>query len=195
LVGQRCESQSIDIDGHLRIGRKIMSKTLMTFAIVMALAVGTAACDKKTPSEKASDAGKSAVQAVDDAAKATGKAVGDAATATGKAVGDATKATGEFLSQTKDTALKAAQNLLDGLDKKWQDLEAKSAPTTDEAKADFQKVKNEAAEVLADAKAKLVEAKDAGADAWQKNVKPALDAALDKAQKLYDDTAARFGSK
>ena len=46
-------------------------------------------------------------------------------------------------------------------------------------------------QTLADAKAKLVQAKDATDDAWQKDVKPALAAALDKAQKLYDDAAAR----
>ena len=183
-----------------------MSKTLMMFAVVMALALGMTACKKNTPSEKASDAGKSAGQAtndaakatahaVTDAAKATGTAVSDAAKATGKAVGDATKATGEYLTQPKDTAVKAAQETLDGLEKKWQDLQAKAAPATDEAKADLQKAKDQMAQTLADAKAKLVEAKDASADVWQQNVKPALDAALQKAQKLYEDTAARFGSQ
>jgi len=183
-----------------------MGKTLMTFAVVMALALGMTACEKKTASEKASDAGKSAGQAakdaakatgeaVGDAAKATGTAVGDAAKATGKAVGDAAKATGEQVTQAKDAAVKAAQEALNGFEKKWQDLQAKAAPTTDEAKADLQKVKDQMAQLLADAKAKLVEAKDAGADAWQQNVKPALDAALAKAQKLYEDTAAKFSNK
>jgi len=55
--------------------------------------------------------------------------------------------------------------------------------------------KEQMAKTLAEAKTKLAEAKDAGADAWQNNVKPALDAALDKAQKLYEDAAARFCSK
>jgi hypothetical protein len=162
--------------------------------------------EKKTPSEKASDAGKSAGQAASDAAKATGKAVGSAAEATGKAVGgaaeatgkavgdaakatvnavgDAATATGEYLTQSKDSAVKAAQETLNGIEKKWQDLQAKAAPATDEAKADFQKAKDQMAQTLADAKAKLDEAKDAAADAWQQNVKPALDAALQKAQKL-----------
>ena len=60
------------------------------------------------------------------------------------------------------------------IEKKWQDLQDKATPTTDAAKADFQKAKDQMAQALADAKAKLIEAKDAGADAWQKNVKPAL---------------------
>ena len=55
-----------------------MSKTLMTFAVVMALALGMTACGKKTTSETVPDAGKSAGQAVTDAAKATGTAVEDA---------------------------------------------------------------------------------------------------------------------
>ena len=50
-------------------------------------------------------------------------------------------------------------------------------------------------QTLADAKAKLAAAKDATDDVWQKDIKPALAAALDKAQKLYDDAAAEFGSK
>ena len=194
-----------------------MGKTLMTFAIMMALALGMTACDKKTPTDTASDAAKSAGRtasdaaaatgdavkdaaeatgtAVGDAAKATGEAVGDAAKATGAAVGDATKATGEFLIQSKDAAVKAAQDTLSGIEKKWDDLQAKAAPATDEAKADFQKAKDQMSETLGDVKAKLVEAKDAGADAWQQNVKPALDAGLAKAQKLYEDTAAKFEAK
>jgi len=149
-----------------------MSNTLMKFAVAMALVLGLTACGEKTPSDKASDAGKSA----------------------GKAVGDAAKATGEYLAQSKDSAVKAAQERLDGIEKKWQDLQVKATPTTDEAKADFQKAKDQMALTLADAKSKLVEAKDAGADAWQQNIKPAIDSALEKAQKLYEDTAARFGS-
>jgi len=67
-----------------------MGKKLVTFAVVMALALGMTAC-KKTTSEKVSDAatsvGKDAKEAVQDA----GEAVGDAARATGEAVEDATK--------------------------------------------------------------------------------------------------------
>jgi hypothetical protein len=170
-----------------------MSRTPMTFAILMALALSLTACGEKTTSQKASDAGKSAGEAVNDAAKTTGAAVGDAADATGKAVGDATKATGEFLTQSKDTAVKDAQATLDAIETKWQELQAKAAPATDEAKAGFQKAKDEMGKALAEAKAKLVEAKDASGDAWEKNVKPALDTAVQKAKKLYDDVAAKFG--
>jgi hypothetical protein len=183
-----------------------MSRTLMTFAVGMALALGMTACGEKTPSQKASDAGKSAGQAAKDAAKATGKAVGDAATATGTAVGDAAnatgaaaadaaKTTGEFLAGSKDAAVKDAQDALAAIEKKWQGLQTKAAPATDEAKADLQKAKDEMAKALAEAKAKLVEAKEASADAWQKDVKPALDAAVQKTKKLYEDAAAKFGSK
>jgi hypothetical protein len=182
-----------------------MTKKWITFAAVLALAVGMTACEKKTV-ENASDAGKSAGttvkeatedagQAVKDAGEATGDALSDAAKATGAAVGDAATATGEFLTQSKDTAVKAAQETLSGIEKKWQELQAKAAPATDEAKADLQKAKELMAETLADAKAKLVEAKDASADVWQQDVKPALDAALAKAQKLYEDTAAKFSGK
>ena len=193
-----------------------MSKT-HKFAVVMGLALVMTACGEKTTSGKASDAGTSAGQAagdaaratgtaigdaakatgnaVVDAAKVTGTAVGDAAKATGNAVVDATKATGEYLTPSKDAAVEAAQDTLNGIERKWQDLQAKAAPTTDEAKADLLKAKDLMAQTLADAKARLVEAKDAGADAWRQNVKPALDAALQKAQKLYEDVSARFGSK
>jgi hypothetical protein len=182
-----------------------MSKTLRMFAVAMALALAMTACEKKT-SEQASDAEKSAGQtasdavkatgsAVGDAAKATGKAVGDAAKATGKAVGDAAKATGDYLTQSKDSAIEAAQETLDGLEEEWQGLQAKAAPATDSAKADFQMAKDQMVETLADANAKLAEAKDASADAWEQDVKPALDAALAKAQELYEDTAAKFRTK
>ena len=160
-----------------------MRKTLIAFATVLALTFVMTACEKKTPSENAPDAGKSAGQAVKDAAMATGTAVGDAA-----------KATGEYLTQSKETAVKAAQDTFNWLDKKWQDLQAKAAPTKEEAKADLQKAKDLMAQALADAKAKLVEAKDASADAWQQNVKPALDAALQKAQRLYEEATAKFRS-
>jgi predicted small lipoprotein YifL len=157
-----------------------MRNALMTFAAAMVLALAMTACGGKTPSETA----KSAGQSVDDAAKATANAVGDAA-----------KATGEFLTQSKDEAVKDAQKALNAIENKWQDLRTRAAPTTDEAKADIQKAEEQMAQILADAKAKLIEAKDAGADAWQRNIKPALDAALQKAHKLYEDTAAKFSKK
>ena len=172
-----------------------MRNALMTFAVVMVLALGMTACGKRTPSEKASDAGKSAGQTARDAAKATGNAVGDAAKATGNVVGGAAKATGEYLSQSKDTAVKAAQETLNGVEKKWQDFLAKAAPTTDAAKDDLRKARDEMARTLADAKAKLIQAKDASAGAWHENVKPTLEAAVQKAQRLYHDAADRFGSK
>jgi hypothetical protein len=140
------------------------------------------------------DATKATGEFVGDAAKATGGAVGDATKATGEFVGDAARATGEFLRESKDASVKAAQNTLDGIEKKWQELQANAAPASDEAKADLQKTKDVMAQALADAQAKCVEAKDASADVWQKNVKPALDAAVLKAQKLYDDAAAKFAS-
>jgi hypothetical protein len=179
---------------HFTDKEKLMSKTVIAFAAVLALAFGMTACEKKT-SEKVSDATRSAGQATSDAASATGKAVGNAAKATGAAVGDAAKATGDWLSGSKDSAVKTAQDTVNTLEKKWQDLQAKAAPTTDQAKADWQKAKDQMSQTLADAKAKLVEAKDATEDVWQKNVKPALAAAVDKAQKLYDDVAAKFGGK
>ena len=156
----------------------------MTFAVVMALAFGMTACKGKTTSETVSDAAKSAGQAVGDAAKATGNAVGDAA-----------KATGEYLAPSKDATVKTAQETLDGIEKKWQELQAKAAPVTEEAKADFQKATEQMGVALGEAKRKLVEAKDATTDVWQKDVKPALDSAVAKVQKLYEDTAAKFGSK
>jgi len=196
----------VEMDLHFTIGRQFMSKTLVALGVVMALSLGSTGCGEKTPSEKVSDSAKSAGQAVDDAANATGKAVGDAAKAAGDAVGDAaeatgdavddaTKATGESLTQSKDAAVKAAQETLSAIEKKWQDLQAKAAPATDEAKADLQKAKDQMAQTLADAKAKLVEAKDAGADAWEQNVKPAFRAALQRAQKLYEEASAKFSSK
>jgi hypothetical protein len=154
-------------------------------------AVGNAA---KTTGEAVGDATKATGEFVGDAAKATGGAVGDATKATGEFVGDAARATGEFLRESKDASVKAAQNTLDGIEKKWQELQANAAPASDEAKADLQKTKDVMAQALADAQAKCVEAKDASADVWQKNVKPALDAAVLKAQKLYDDAAAKFAS-
>lgn len=170
-----------------------MSRTLMAFSIVMALALAVTACGKKTPSQKAGDAERPAGQAAADAAKAAGDAVGDAANATGKAAGDAIKATEDLLTESRDSSVKAARETLDGIEKKWQELQAKAAPTTDEAKADFQKAKDQMSQALAEAKAKLVEAKDASGDVWQKDVKPALDAAVQKAGKLYEDVAAKFG--
>lgn len=171
-----------------------MGKTLMLCAVVLAATLGMTACEKKL-SENASDAAKSAGQTVSDAAKATGNAVSDAAKGTGNAVSDAAKATGDYLTQSKDSAVQAAQETLNGLEQKWQDLQAKAAPTTDAAKADLQNVKDQMAQTLSDARTKLAEGRDASADAWQQNVKPSLDAALAKAQKLFEDAVARFSAQ
>jgi hypothetical protein len=89
----------------------------------------------------------------------------------------------------------AAQATVDDLEAKWVALVDKAAPTTDEAKADLQKAADDMAQVLADAKAKLEEAKAASADQWQKTIKPALDDAIAKAQKLYADASVKFGAK
>ena len=178
-----------------------MSTRLIAFAVVIASTFFIMSCGETTPAEKASDAGKTAGQAVGDAAKTAGSAVGDAATSAGSAVSDAATATGDFIADTgdtiarqKDEAVKAAREQIAALEKKWQELVGKAAPTTDAAKADFQKAKDQMVQTLADAEAKLVEAKDAGSDAWQKNVEPALDASIQKAQKIYQDVAAQFGS-
>lgn len=166
-----------------------MSKTLLTYMVLIVLALGMAACGDKTPSEKARAAG----DAVGDAAKTTADAVSDAATTTGDAVGNAVQATGEFLNQPKDVDVKAAQERLAGIEHDWQALLAEAEPTTDKAKAELQDADEQMAEMLATARAKLVEARDASDKDWQQNVKPALDAALQKSQKLYEDVYARFG--
>ena len=168
-----------------------MNRTLVTYMILIVLALGMTACGDKTPAEKARATG----DAVGDAAKTTGDAVSDAAVTTGDAVGDAVQATGEFLNQPKDADVKAAQERLVGIEQKWRALLAKGAPTTDEAKVELQDADKQMAEALATAKAKLVEARDASDKDWQQNVKPALDAAVQKSQKLYEDFYARFGSK
>jgi hypothetical protein len=171
-----------------------MNKTWIAVVIVVALSLGATGCKKKS-TEAVNDAANATGTAVGNAAKATGEAVGNAAKATGKAVGDAAQATGEYLSQTKDDTIKVAQDKIALLDKDWQQLQDKVAPATDEAKVEFQTAKDQMAKTLTEARTRLTEAKDAGADTWQKDIKPAIDASLDKAKKLYEDTAARFGSK
>ena len=160
-----------------------MSKIWFALVVAAALSLGTAGCDKKSG------------ESVGEATKDTGNAVGSAVKTTGEAVGNAAETAGEFMAQTKDDAFKAAQDKIALLEKDWQRLQDKAAPATDEAKAQLQTAKDQMAKTLAEARTKLVEAKDASADAWQKDIKPAIDAALDKAKKLYEDTAARFGSK
>ena len=110
-------------------------------------------------------------------------------------MGDAAEATGDALTRWKDSAVETGQETLDAIGEKWQVLEAKAKPTTDEAKVEFQEAKDRMAQALADVEAELVEAKDAGADTWKQNGQPALDAAMKKAQKIYEDAAAQFGSK
>jgi hypothetical protein len=171
-----------------------MSKLWIALVIAAALSLGTTGCTKKS-GQAVDDAANATGNAVGNAAKATGEVVGDAAKVTGNAVGNAAQATGEYLTQKKDDAFKATQDKVALLDKNWQELQAKAAPATDEAKAEFQTARDQMAKTLAEAKAKLVEAKDASADTWQNDFKPAIDAALDKAKKLYEDTAAKFGGK
>jgi len=166
-----------------------MSKKLVTFMVLIVLTLGMTACGDKTPSEKAGAAG----DAVGDAAKTTGDAVSDAATSTGAAVGNALQATGEYLNQPKDVDVKAARERIAEIEQNWRALLATTEPTTDKAKAQLQDADKQMTEVLATAKARLVEARDASDKDWQRNVKPALDAALQKSQELYEDVNARFG--
>jgi hypothetical protein len=176
---------------NLCIARKLMSKTPVTFLVLIVLALGMTACGDKTASDTAKDAG----DAVGDAARTAGDAVGDAAETAGDAVGDAMDATDEFLAQSKDTDVKAARETLDGIERKWNDLLAEVAPSTDATKAEFQYAKDQMAQALADTRAKLVEADNASGDHWQQHVKPELYAALQKTQSLYEDAYALFGNK
>jgi hypothetical protein len=187
------------------VGRLMIIKWAILVGLFV-LALGMVACGDKTPSEKAKatgdavgdavgDAAKTAGDAVGDAAKTAGDAAGDAAKTAGDAVGDAIQATDDFLTQSKDEGVKVAQEKLDEIEKNWQDLLAKAEPATSEAKVDLQKAKEQMDTALADAKVKLMKAKAASEDGWKQDAKPALDAALQKAQKLYEDTLARFGSK
>lgn len=160
---------------------------------------------QKTCFKQASDAAESAGQvvrdaaagtahAVDETATAIATAVADAAKATGRSVGYAIQATGDYLTHSKDTAVKAAHKTLDGIERKWLDLQIYATPTTDKAKADFQKVKDQMTQTLTDAKARLVEAREVSTEAWQQNVSPSFNAAMQRANELYADAVARFGS-
>lgn len=168
-----------------------MSKALVMFMVLVVLVLGMAACGDNTPAENARAAG----EAVGDAAKTTGDAVSDAATTTGDAVGDAVQATGEFLNQPKDADIKAAREKLAEIEQNWRAFLAAAAPTTDKAKVELQDADKQMADALATAKAKLAEAKDASDKDWRQNIKPSLDAAVLKSQKLYEEVYARFGSE
>jgi len=172
-----------------------MSKVLIALAVAMVMSVGMTACEKDTVSETTSDSAESAGQAVEDAAEATGEAVVDAAKATGEAVTDAAEATEESLSESKDKGVQAAEGTLIELEKKWKALQEKAEPVAEKAKADLQKAKDQMSEALAAAKAKLAEAREAGAATWQQDVKPALDSALEKAKKAYTDAAEKLGGE
>lgn len=188
-------------------------RTLAAFLALFMLAMSLSACGDNTPSEDAKTAGDAvddAMQktgdAVDSAAKTTGDAVGgamqktgdavgDAAKTTGDAVGGAMKATGEFLTQSKEEDLKVARETVERIEKDWQELLAKSSPVGDAAKAEFQNTRDQMSKALADARARLAEAKEASGDVWEKEAKPELEAALQKAKRLFEDASARFGGK
>lgn len=155
------------------------------------LALGIAACGDKTPSEQAKATG----EAVGDAMKTAGDAAGDAAKTSGDAVGGAIQATSDYLTQSKDEGVKAAQEELDEIEKNWQDLLARADPATSEAKVELQEAREQMAMALADAKVKLMKAKAASEESWKQDAKPALEDALQKIKKLYEDTSARFGGK
>ena len=181
--------------------------TIITLVAMMAASIlGISGCKEKTE-EATTDTVKTTDKTTDkttnittdnligNAAEATDNAFGNAAKATGNAIGNVTEVTGNFLAQKKGEAIEATQEKITLLDKKWQELQAKATPATDEAKAELQKATDMMVKTLAEAKTKLVEAKDASVDTWQKDVLPTLTSAMDKAQKLYDDTAAKFDSK
>jgi hypothetical protein len=66
-----------------------VNKTLIAFAVLVALTLGTMACKEKTPSEHASDAAKSAGKAIKGAAHDASEAVEDAAKEVKESIEDA----------------------------------------------------------------------------------------------------------
>lgn len=72
---------------YLWIGRRLMNKTLVVFAGAIVLALGMAACSQTT-TDHASDAAKSAGEAVKGAAHDASEAVEDAAKKVKESVSD-----------------------------------------------------------------------------------------------------------
>ena len=152
----------------------------IAFGVVIAAVFLMTSCGEKATPKKAPAAGKTATGAVGKTAKTPVKAA---------VVGTANDRI------KKHNAINAAQSQIEALEAKWQELQAKAEAAGDEVKADFQKAKDQMAKALADAKAKLTEAKAAGVDTWEKSVKPALDSALQKVQQLFVDTDAKIPKK
>lgn len=164
-------------------------------ALALAVALGVTGCGQKSTSRSPPDGNKAGGQAGTDVARASGSAAYDSSSAETAAVTNAPKSTGDPIAKSKDAAAKSTQESLDTLKRKWQELEAKAAPATAEAEAEFRKATDMMVHALSDSKAKATGANASGVDVWNSKVKPSLDAALSKAQKLYDDAAAKFGGK
>jgi len=169
-----------------------MSRILIAFVACVALALAATAC------ERASDATKSAGQAVNDAAKVTGKALDTAAKATGQAVENAAENTGEALEAAGDYVnrhklVQVSQDQFQNLKSNWHELVGKAESSGRAAESRFQDLSDRMAQGLDDADRKLTVVKDASADAWQ-DAKSALDGALRKTQELYEYVAVEFGS-
>jgi len=103
------------------------------------------------------------------------------------------ESTREYLSREKESVVKAAQERIERMEALWPQIQEKAAAAGDEAKVEFEKAKVRMGEELAEAKQKLAEARESGAETWETKGKPALNSAVERAQKFYEETASKLG--
>ncbi|MBN2128665.1 MAG: hypothetical protein JW741_04185, partial [Sedimentisphaerales bacterium] len=96
------------------------------------------------------------------------------------------QATADLLAQQKNRLLQGSKDRLDKLQQQFSQWRQEAGFENEQAKQKVSELGQRFESALGEARAALEKAKGSGADAWQ-DIKPTVEAALQKAQKAYDE--------
>jgi hypothetical protein len=102
--------------------------------------------------------------------------------------------TTDFVAQQKDKLVASAQEQLDKLETQFNDWLDKAGIEDEQAKQTLDALNEKFKAALGAARGALDTAKEAGAEAWQE-AKPALELALEEAQRTFDELVSYIKSR
>jgi hypothetical protein len=151
-----------------------MRETVMLWSFVLGL-LALGGCDDRSREAGGGDGGKEGVT-LDDVQREAGEAL---------------DATGEYLEKKKDELLQKMSPAIDELERKGQKLEEWASEKGDAAAQEFREARRVFEQKLADLKAELERAREAGAAAWGETSQ-GLEAGLEELKNAYDEAEKKM---
>ncbi len=163
-----------------------MKKIEFVAALIVPLLFITA-CSKKTPGIVETKT------TVDDAKRITTEKVIGTVTAKDvkRETGEALEATKDYLVQQKEKYQKDAESVLNDINDKIKDLQAKAAQAGADSKDKYNEIIEGLRKKQEEAQTKLGDLKSKSADAWE-DVKSGMDAMLENLKTSYNDALSHF---